>query len=587
MAPNAVEQRAPEGRRARWLPFTVAALLTAAMLGWQGVHLYGTFLQASHKESGTCVTKLAEAVYFTGHRQMDLVTDLGHEMVLFGNALNTTSLDSWQTEYARSAAELEANLEEALTSTRGEVRQAIEQVQTAYRSVDRDVDEAFGIASIGTIEQAAGFMTAERHAAVRTDLRLALGELVTALDRHIAQQVSRERSDELVSVAGAVALFVAAIGAWIVFARRIRSTELDLAAEADRRKIAQRDLERAQRMEALSVMAGGVAHDFENLTSVIWGSAASARAHLDERDHLEAALARIELAAEDAGDLVNGLLSFARRRPPVRVAFELGSFVRASEPLVRAALPGDVQLQIHIAGDVWVDGDEQQLRQALLNLVVNGGEAMGGSGILTITVDRTGSGDALLTVSDTGTGMTADVREHVFDPFFTTREDGRGTGLGLPIVRSIVADHGGTVAVDSKPGRGSTFAITLPGTSPPAEMDLHTPGGTVLLVAPQGYAGELVAEGLRRHGDTVLSATTVEEAADHWSSLPVDVLVIDHRVGDVLGRSGRPQVPTVLTVDPGTPIPAGVFAVVEPYTLDDLHRAIDQALGFQPAGDRR
>jgi CheY-like chemotaxis protein len=280
-------------------------------------------------------------------------------------------------------------------------------------------------------------------------------------------------------------------------------------------------------------------------------------------------------------------MSFARRRPPVRAALELGSFVRASEPLVRAALPGDVLLQIHIAGDVWVDGDEQQLRQALLNLVVNGGEAMGGSGILTITVDRTGSGDPLLTVSDTGTGMTPDVREHIFDPFFTTREDGRGTGLGLPIVRSIVADHGGTVLVDSKPGRGSTFAITLPGTSPPAETNPYTTAGTVLLVAPQGYAGELIAEGLRRHGDTVLSATTAEEAADHWSSIPVDVLVIDHRVGEVLGRSGRTQIPTVLTVDEETPVPAGVVALVEPYTLEDLQRAIDQALGFRPAGGRR
>jgi signal transduction histidine kinase len=574
----------PRSGRLRWAPFAVAAVLTTAMLGWQGVHLYDTYRQASHKESGTCVTKLAEAVYFTGRHQVDLVADLEHQLVVFGSAFGPTSLDSWRTEYAQSAQELETNLDEALTTTQGEVRSAIERVESAYTAVDRNVDHVFALIEAGAIDRAEGLMTSGEHATARTNLRLELGGLVSALDDHIARQVTLERTDELVSVSGAVVLFVAAIGAWAVFLRRIRRTEVDLAAEADRRRAAQRDLEQTQRIEALSLMAGGVAHDFENLTAVIWGSAASARANLADRERLESALARIELAAEEANDLVNSLLTFARRTPPVRTRFDLGDFVKASAALVRAVLPSGVALHVDAANDVWVEGDDTQLRQALLNIAVNGGDAMAEGGTLTLTVSTDGDGDALLSVSDTGVGMTPEVRAHIFDPFFTTREGGGGTGLGLPIAQAIVERHGGTISVESVPGIGSTFTLALPRVAAPARIE--RPAATILLVAVDGYATDLVAGELRRSGDAVLTAHTAADAADIWMARAVDVLVVDQSLAGVLFRPDRPSIPSVLLAGPQSDALPGVIKLQEPYTLADLRRSVDSALRLDAAGLR-
>jgi signal transduction histidine kinase len=274
-----------------------------------------------------------------------------------------------------------------------------------------------------------------------------------------------------------------------------------ISREARERK--DQSLVQAQRLESLGQLAGGVAHDFNNLLAVILNylSFASedvaAAAGPDPAPHLAAAgadLAEVKKAAQRAAALTHRLLLFARRdviRPQV---FDFDSVITSVEEMLRMTIGEHVELVIAPAGDLWpVLADPGQLEQVPVNLAVNARDAMPEGGMLTIdtgniTVDadmiaggskaRPGR-NVRLRVSDTGVGMTTDTAEHVFEPFFTTRRDGGGTGLGLATVYGILMQADGDIRIYSEPGAGTTFTITLPVTAEaatPLSNPPHTSG---------------------------------------------------------------------------------------------------------------
>lgn len=223
-------------------------------------------------------------------------------------------------------------------------------------------------------------------------------------------------------------------------------------------------LEHSQRMEALGRLAGGVAHDFNNLLTVMQSCAslvdtelpASSPARVDSRD-LQEAISR-------ASELTKQLLAFSRRDVVKTGIVEVRAVTSAAAVLLQRLLGNGVSLRVTLCDDPCrVLASPAQLEQVLMNLAVNARDAMNGRGELTITLERPGGGrECRLVVKDTGSGMTEEVRARAFEPFFTTKPAGKGTGLGLSTVYGITTRLGGRIAIDSAPGRGTTFLIDLP-----------------------------------------------------------------------------------------------------------------------------
>ena len=274
----------------------------------------------------------------------------------------------------------------------------------------------------------------------------------------------------------------------------------------------ERQLAQSQKMETLGNLAGGIAHDFNNLLAAILGYAEIATGLLPDGHPALAKLANVRHAGQRAAELVRRILAFSRTgdqpRRPVRIA----QVVEETLPFLRASLPSTIQIRSRVAPDAdhTVLGDHTQLQQVLLNLCANASQAIGerADGRLEITLDvvqldvtpplHVGAilpGLALLlSVSDNGSGIPADIVDHVFEPFFTTKPVGEGTGLGLSIVHSIIAAHGGGIRVESEPGAGTSFLIYLPAIPPALESqpDPHPSPSTSSASFPCGH-GERVA----------------------------------------------------------------------------------------------
>jgi PAS domain S-box-containing protein len=257
------------------------------------------------------------------------------------------------------------------------------------------------------------------------------------------------------------------------------STSLQrLAAEAALRE-SQGQLIHVQKMDAIGRLAGGIAHEFNNLLTIILGycrflSGSVDSAHQDD-------LGEISQAAERAADLTRQLLAFGRRAPSEARVIDLNHVVEDVRHMIDRLLGDEVQLEFGLSR--WprlVEADPRQLEQVLINLAVNARDAMPGGGDLSVrTFERTlGPEDCgrlglatpgvynVLEVADTGEGISEDVLEHIFEPFFTTKEVGAGTGLGLSLAYTAVRECEGAIAVDSRPGVGTTFAVLIPAAEP-------------------------------------------------------------------------------------------------------------------------
>jgi two-component system, cell cycle sensor histidine kinase and response regulator CckA len=239
----------------------------------------------------------------------------------------------------------------------------------------------------------------------------------------------------------------------------------------------QERLRRTQRMEALGQLAGGVAHDFNNMMSAVIGFSQLGVGRLDDTERLAYYFREIQRAGERAAAMTRQLLAFSRKQVFRTRVLDLNTIVAEVEALLRRLITDDIELVTVLdPALVPVEADPGQLEQVLVNLAINAGDAMPRGGTLTIETSNVELEDgrtstdpgldagsyALLAMTDTGTGMDAETARHIFEPFFTTKEVGRGTGLGLSTVFGIVAQSGGEIRVSSTPGAGTTFRVYLP-----------------------------------------------------------------------------------------------------------------------------
>ncbi|MHB8835249.1 MAG: ATP-binding protein [Candidatus Methylomirabilia bacterium] len=263
-------------------------------------------------------------------------------------------------------------------------------------------------------------------------------------------------------------------GAWVVgevqaFARlekgRVTGVVGFVRDITERRRL-EAELVQARKMEAVGLLAAGIAHDFNNVLTAVSGHAALLERKLPAGDPLREHATVILQAAERAAQLTGSLLAFGRNRPPRLETVRLNEVVAGVGALLHRVIGEEVTLQLRLDPcDPVALADAGQIGQVLMNLVTNARDAMPGGGRITVTTGVTaapgGKPRAFVEVADTGTGMAEAVRERIFEPLFTTKEPGCGTGLGLAMVHSIVAQHGGRIDVDSAPGAGARFRIVL------------------------------------------------------------------------------------------------------------------------------
>ena len=295
----------------------------------------------------------------------------------------------------------------------------------------------------------------------------------------------------------------------------------------------QEQLRQSQKMEAIGRLAGGIAHDFNNILTVIRGYSELSLMNLKESDPLKTNLAEIQKAAGRASDLTRQLLAFSRRQILEMKLINLNLLVKDLDKMLRRVIGEDIELVTLLAPELEsVRADPGQIEQAILNLAVNARDAMPHGGKLIIetgnadldeTYTRTHMGVTpghyvTFSVSDTGCGMTPEVRERVFEPFFTTKD--QGTGLGLSTVYGIVKQIGGSIWLYSEPGQGTTFKIYLPRVAEKADgiprrnysTDLPPGSETILLVEDEPSVRDLASRILRGQGYTVMEAANGHEA---------------------------------------------------------------------------
>jgi two-component system cell cycle sensor histidine kinase/response regulator CckA len=333
-----------------------------------------------------------------------------------------------------------------------------------------------------------------------------------------------------------------------------RRAALVLANDVSERMRLERRLSEAEKMEAVGRLAGGVAHDFNNLLTVIGGYAEILLQQESGRDELE----EIARAAEQASQLTRQLLAFSRRQVLHPRVLDLNEIVAGMEGMLQRIIGDDICVAVKLADELSpVEADRAQIERVILNLAANARDAMPAGGALTIeTADvmlDAGHGDVpagphvLLAVSDTGIGMDEDVRRHLFEPFYTTKPSGQGTGLGLATVFGVVKQSGGGIYVYSEPGRGTTFKIYLPahaGAQPEPEID--GAGGaaargseTIMVVEDDAGVRELVRLMLEANGYEVLTVEDAAEATRVCAERPdrVDLLLTDVVMPGVNGRA--------------------------------------------------
>ncbi|MBI3829074.1 MAG: GAF domain-containing protein [Planctomycetes bacterium] len=367
----------------------------------------------------------------------------------------------------------------------------------------------------------------------------------------------------------------------------------------------------AQKMESVGALAGGMAHDFNNMLGGILGQAALAHAQLRPGDPLHKVLKKIESAAQRGADLTSKLLAFARRSVIQPLPVDLGLLTRETAELLAGSLPREITVISHVTPNLPpIEGDPTQLQQVLLNLCVNARDAMPEGGTLNLRVNQGDGGGVRLEIADTGTGMTAEVKEHLFEPFFTTKEKGKGTGLGLAVVFGIVRSHAGRIDLESAPGQGTRFILNFPGmkakertagpegATPSADgrppLELFTGNEEILLIDDEAIMRESTQKLLESLGYRVQVATGGEsglELLDSGESKP-KVIVLDVMMPGLAGvplfhelRKRLPKAPVILISgfsrerEVQLMLEAGAQELIQkPFRLEELATAIRRAL---------
>ena len=371
---------------------------------------------------------------------------------------------------------------------------------------------------------------------------------------------------------------------WVILVQRVRYMTR-AARMMNEQKQLERELQQAQKLEAVATLAGGVAHDFNNLLQTMqsFSELLLQHKHQDEPDYYE--INEIFTAAKRGGELTRQLLTYSRKIKSEKRTINLNDQAHQAHQLLRRTIPKMIEIDLRLEEDLkLVDADPVQIEQVLMNLAINARDAMPDGGrllIMTANLSRpekqsgtepvSPSRDwVLLSVSDTGHGMDKDTLEQIFEPFFSTKAPGKGTGLGLSMVHGIVKNHDGRITCRSTPGKGTCFQIYLPAVAPgmekkPVEEKKEYGGGneTILVVDDEETVRRSGKERLERAGYTVLTASGGEMALDIYrqKTLKIHLVLLDLIMP---GMGGISCLYELLQTDPGLKV-----VIISGYSPDE------------------
>jgi signal transduction histidine kinase len=377
------------------------------------------------------------------------------------------------------------------------------------------------------------------------------------------------------------------------------SGTLSIGEDVTQQRSLEAQLRQAQKMEAVGRLAGGVAHDFNNVLTAIFGYTELIAEEFPEAERVRADLAEIHKAASRAASLTRQLLAFSRQQVFDATVLNLNDLVRDIDKMVQRLVGEAVEVRFGLAPDIGnVRADAGQIQQVIMNLVVNARDAMPHGGKLLIETANSDLAEdyaerhapvvlgayVRLAVTDTGEGMTPDIAGRIFEPFFTTKEKGKGTGLGLSTVYGIVKQSGGYVWVYSEPGRGTTFKVYLPRVNAPAEpvVTATEPSSdlagteTLLLAEDDEILRPLIVGVLRKLGYTVLEGANADAALGLARARrePIHALITDVVMPK---KSGRDLARELEPIHPET-----VVLYISGYTDDAIvqHGMLEPGLNF-------
>lgn len=395
--------------------------------------------------------------------------------------------------------------------------------------------------------------------------------------------------------------------------------EARVIAEIDERRQAEAKLAQAQKLETVGKLTGGVAHDFNNLLQVVSGSLQLLAKDVAGNERAERHVANAMAGVSRGAKLASHLLAFGRRQALEPKVVNVSRFVQGMDDLLRRALGEAIEVETVLSGGLWNTFiDPTQIENALLNLAINARDAMAGTGKLTIELANAHLDDAyarthdevtpgqyvMLAVSDTGCGMTPDIIARVFEPFFSTKEEGKGSGLGLSMVYGFVKQSGGHIKIYSEPGQGTTIKLYLPRAMQAEDALVQVDTGpvvggteTILVVEDDAEVREVVVAMLSDLGYRVLKAVDATSALIVIESgIPIDLLFTDVVMPGTLkspelARKARQRLPDIAvlftsgytenSIVHGGKLDAGVELLSKPYPREALARKVRHVLANQ------
>ncbi len=540
-----------------------------------------------------------------------------------------TGRPSYLEPYEAARRELPAEIDELASETADNPaqRKALGSLRSSTADKMSELQKTIDLRSTGRSDDALAEVESDRGKELMAAIRQAIADMhseeTALLERRSTRAAWLEETGQAILLASLI--LVIAFGALALFDARRRVVALQqsntrLRNEAAERLAAENQVRQLQKMEAVGQLMGGIAHDFNNMLAIVIGSLELARRRLAGTEH-PAVLKCLDNAAEGANraaTLTARLLAFSRQQPLEPRVIDVNKLAGGMSELLQRSIGEAIHIETVLAGGLWkVLVDPAQLESAIVNLAVNARDAMPDGGKLTIETQNAELDEryaaahsevaagqyVVISVTDSGAGMSREVMERAFDPFYTTKGPGQGTGLGLSQVFGFVKQSSGHIKLYSEVGHGTTVKIYLPrhrGESPVAEeaSPSSLPKGTadtiILVVEDEAGVRKMTVDAIRELGYAAISAQTPREALQQLESHPdVALLFTDIVMPEMNGRvlsdmalARQPNLKVLYTtgytrnavVHNGV-LDAGTALIQKPFTLEQLALKLRQALG--------
>jgi signal transduction histidine kinase len=569
----------------------VSSVLTLALFSLLAYHVDVTL------RTGREMTK----AYLEGEALKDLIHERQLELSINAVKLIATQQQDWLEGHHEIERTLVKALDTAIDSpSPGYDLDALREIREAVQGLSRVESKAFQMAGRGDVSDALGVLSGTEYTLWEQRFTAASERFITRFLDHLNAELEGHRLHELRSLGISMFIVMICVFMWLYLARRLNGWGRKLRSEMAMRERLESELLESQKLEAVGRLASGVAHDFGNLLTAIRGYATLARERLAPDHPARASLAQVEEAADHADAATRGLLTFARSGATEKKPVDLTRLVTDGASWLKRVLPASINLTLELdtSTQVWAFGDRGQFQQALLNLVLNARDAMADGGDLRISLDAPDAGSdagfAVLRVTDTGVGMDEAVRHRALEPFFTTKDEGSGTGLGLAMVHGVVSGHDGEMRIESEQGEGTRVSLRFPTVAAPDDADQpredeRAPlvgSGLVLLAEGQPYVRDILGTALEEAGfevDSRASCPAFREMYDGLEAAP-SLIVMDNDIPGGCGatcirntRAKGYQGPIIVIThelpdDLASGLDADVLVLRKPVRVGDLRR---------------